>query len=388
MMEAFNTFQKYYQERWNYQLIAEEWKEKGGKVIGYSDVNCPEEIIMAAGCLPLLMTGNPENDIQVSCGHLEYPSSLPIRYLYEAIISGKYDFVDLICLIRDDKWVSLYEYLSAEKLLNPALQYGDLNLIEKPRTVFNRHRDYYYNHIVKFKQFLENYSGKKITDEALTEAIEITNETKRLLKQLSYLRKTEPPTVSGCEALPIYMASMLMPKSKYNILLKQFLESEVKSLPPKDASKIRLFVSGSIMDNLNLYEILESAPAIIVGEDNVFGDGYADFPISKVLKPMEAVAERYFYKTPDPWMLGMRERIEYRVNSAVSAKAQGEIFFEILHDGGLGWDYPDQKKELEKNNIPVLLLEGQEYKIKNQMEILQKISNFVEAIKSRRSGGN
>lgn len=388
-MNAYDTFQKYYRERWNYQLIAEDWKGKGGgKIVGYSDTNCPEEIIMAAGCHPLLMTGDPNTSIEISHGHVEYPSSLPIRYLYEAIITGRYNFVDLICLVRDDKWVSLYDYLSAEKLFNPALKFGELFVIQQPRTAYNRHRVYYHNQLVTFKQYMEKFSGKKITEEALLEAIEITNETKKLLKQVSSLRKTEPPLISGCEALPIIMASLLIPKVKYNQLLKQFLANEVNSLPKKDASKVRLFVSGSPVDNLQLYEILESVSAIVVGEDTAFGEMYAEAPISKEIKPIEALTDRYIYKPLQSRMLGMKERIKYRVGSALTTGSQGGIFFQILNDGGLGWDYPDQKKEFEKSNIPILLFEDQEYKIKEPAELQNKANEFVEAIRSSKSRGD
>jgi benzoyl-CoA reductase/2-hydroxyglutaryl-CoA dehydratase subunit BcrC/BadD/HgdB len=255
-MSAFEMFQKYYKERWNYELIAKDWKEKGRKVIGYLDINCPEEIIMAAGCRPLLMTGNPNSDTEASYKHMEFPSSLSVRYLYEAILTGRYDFVDLICITEGDRMLSsMFGCLSEEKQLNPFLKFGELYFLGRLRTTFKHHRDFYLDRIVRFREFLEELSGKKITNESLLEAFKITNETKSLLKQVSELRKTDPPRISGCEALPIIMASMLIPKVEYNKLLRQFLEEEVDSLPRKDASKVRLFVSGSPVDNLQLARI-------------------------------------------------------------------------------------------------------------------------------------
>jgi benzoyl-CoA reductase subunit C len=384
-MTAFETFQKYYKERWNYELVAKDWKEKGGKVIGYLDINCPEEIIMAAGCLPLLMTGNPDSDTEASHKHMEYPSSLHVRYLYEAILVGTYDFVDLICITGGDRMLSsMYGCLFEEKHLDPSLKFGELYFLGRLRATFKHHRDFYFGRIAEFRGFLEEFTGREITNEALLEAFKITNETKRLLKQVSELRKTEPPHISGCEALPIIMASMLMPKAEYNELLEQFLEKEVDGLPRKDASKVRLFVSGSPIENLQLYEIIESLPAIVVGEDIAFGDRYSDALISEDLEPMEAVADRYTYKPLDPWMYGLRDRIKYRVDSAVAAKAQAEVFFHLLGDDAPAWDYPDQKKELEKNGIPILLLESQEYKISAPERLRDRIEAFVKAIRRSR----
>ena len=180
------------------------------------------------------------------------------------------------------------------------------------------------------------------------------------------------------------MASMLMPKAEYNELLKQFLEKEVDSLPKKDASKVRLFVSGSPVESLQLYEIIESLPAIVVGEDIAFGDRYSDAPISEELEPMEALADRYTYKPLDPWMYGLKDRIKYRVDSAVAAKAQAEVFFHLLGDDPLAWDYPDQKRELEKHGISILLLQSQGYKISAPERLRGRIEAFVKAIRSSR----
>jgi benzoyl-CoA reductase/2-hydroxyglutaryl-CoA dehydratase subunit BcrC/BadD/HgdB len=384
-MTTFETFQKYVNERWNHELVAGDRKEDGRKVIGYLDVNCPEELIMAAGCRPLLMTGDPDSTTERGERHLDRGASFLIRHLYEAILTGRYHFVDVICCTGGDKWLSnAYGFLTTEKVLDPSLKVGEVYYIERLRGTFKQHRDYNRDRLLEFKAYLEQYTGKKITDEALSEAILITNETRTLLKQLSDLRKADTPCVSGCEALMIIMASMFIPKAEYNAMLKRFLEDELGTLSRKDASKMRLFMSGSNVDNLHLYGLLESLPVVIVGEDTAFGDRYFETLIDTGLEPIEALADRYTYKGLDPWMYGRADRIQYKAQAAVSAKAQAEIFFHIKYDDAVGWDYPDQKKELEKHGIPVLVFEEQQYKIMNSDEIKNKTRAFLDTIESAR----
>jgi benzoyl-CoA reductase/2-hydroxyglutaryl-CoA dehydratase subunit BcrC/BadD/HgdB len=384
-MGAFATFQKYYKERWNYALLAKDWKEKEGKVIGYPHINCPEEIIMAAHCLPLMMTGDPDSGTETADKHMEYYFSPNIRYLYQAILTGRYYFVDLICITTGDipmNWT--YHYLEREKSLDSSKKFGELYFLDQLKSKYSMDRSYNLDRLKAFKEYLEEYTGKIITDESLSEAIKITNQTKRLLKQVSDLRKSDPPHISGCEALPIIMASMLIPKLEYNKLLEQFLKKEINDLPKKDASKFRLFVSGSAVDNLQLYEILESLPAIVVGEDTAFGDRYSDAPISEEHEPMEALADRYTYKPADPWADCTDDNVKYRVESAVKAKAQGVIFHQLQWDEPLEWEYPDQKRELEKHNIPILRLASQEYKVSDtaREQIRSTVKAFVEAKRS------
>jgi benzoyl-CoA reductase/2-hydroxyglutaryl-CoA dehydratase subunit BcrC/BadD/HgdB len=384
-MSVFETFKKYYKERWNYTLLAKDWKGKGGKVVGYPYINCPEEIIIAAQCLPLLMTGDPGSNTETADKHMEHYFCPNTRYLYQATLTGKYDFVDLICITTGDipmNW--MYYYLEREKSLDPSKKFGDLYFLDQLKSKYSMDRSYNLDRLKAFKEYLEEYAGKKITDETLSEVIKTTNQTRRLLKQVSDLRKTDPPRISGCEALPIIMASMLMPKLEYNKLLEQFLEKEIDSLPRKDASKFRLFVSGGAVDNLQLYEVLESLPAIIVGEDTAFGDRYSDAPISEEHEPIEALADRYTYRPADPWADCTDDNVKYRVESAVKAKAQGVIFHQLKWDEPLEWEYPDQKRELEKHNIPILRLASQEYKMSDtaREQIRSMVEDFIEVTRS------
>ena len=227
-MTIMETFRKYVNERWNYALLAEAWKNSGGKVVGYLDANAPEELIMAAGCLPLLMTGDPASGTESGGKHLDGKATSTVRHLYEAILTGRYEFVDLILNIGGDKWLSnAYNFLTAEKMLDPTLKYGEVYYLERLRGTFKQHRDYNLDRLKDFREFLEAFTGKKITDESLEKAFEITNETRALLKRVSELRRADLPRISGSEALTIYLASMLMPKAKFNELLREFLETEV-----------------------------------------------------------------------------------------------------------------------------------------------------------------
>ena len=56
-MSAFDELQKHYGQR---DLAARQWKEKGGKVVGYLCDNVPEEFILAAGLFPFRLSGDPQ----------------------------------------------------------------------------------------------------------------------------------------------------------------------------------------------------------------------------------------------------------------------------------------------------------------------------------------
>ena len=131
-------------------------------------------------------------------------------------------------------------------------------------------------------------------------------------------------------------------------------------------------------DNLKLYEMLESLPAIVVGEDTTWGDRHSDVVINSEIDPMEALADKSMYKPLDSWMFGMNEMLKYRVDSAIAAGAQGEVFLQYLHDDAFAWQYPDQRNELERHNIPVLLFEAQNYRLSNLERLKEQAKSFIQ----------
>jgi len=179
-----------------------------------------------------------------------------------------------------------------------------------------------------------------------------------LLKKVADLRAAEPPRISGVEALQIIGSSMFMLKEEHNKLLAQFLEGAGK-LPTRD--RVRLFVIGSPLDNLQFYELVESCKATIVAEDNCWGNRYSDNPVNTSLDPLDAIADRYQNKSPCPWTYPMELRVEYSLQKAVESKAQGTIFYISEFDYAQTWDYPEQKKALEEKDIPSICFKHQEY---------------------------
>jgi benzoyl-CoA reductase subunit C len=52
------------------------WREAGGKVVGHFQVYCPEEIIHAAGLLPLKIRGAPVEPVQADSRFGSYLCSI------------------------------------------------------------------------------------------------------------------------------------------------------------------------------------------------------------------------------------------------------------------------------------------------------------------------
>ena len=375
-MDSLETMQKYYKRR---DLAAKEWKERGGKVVGYLSNDVPEEMILASGFFPFRISGDPRSGTEEADKYTEPFYDPTVRSIFNMLLTGKYDFLDFIVIPHSsDAILKLYYNLHDAQQINPSLKLPDLYLFDILHTRFWRTGLYIRDRVLELRKKLEEWSDKEMSIESLSHAIATGNESKRLLKNVAALRTAEPSRLSGVDALQIIGSSMFMMKEEHNRLLHRFLEKA--ELPVRNG--VRLFIEGSDLDHLQLYELVESCNATIVAEDSSWGNRYFDDPVDPSLDPIEAISDRYHLKSPSPRMHSIDRRIEYCLRNAVEAKAKGVIFFFLEWDSAPAWDYPDQKKALEEKGLPTLCFDMQKYGLSDseKNQIKTSIEQFINKI--------
>ena len=374
-MTSFEVMQKHYQQR---DLAAREWK-KTGKVVGYFCDIVPEELILAAGFFPFRLYGNPSGKTDIARQHIvpRHPMREDfVHSMLNMLLTGEYDFLDYLVIPHTrDSIHRLYQTLVMLRESNPDIRVPEFHFLDTVHSNLFSGEQYLHNQFMALKNKLEEWSGKSITDTSLSQAIAVTNENRKLLKKVAELRAAEKPRISGADALQIIGSSMFMLKEEHSELLKQYLINE-KELPYIDG--IRLFVSGSPLDNLQLYEVIESNNAVVVSEDNCWGNRYSDIPIEESLDPLEAITDRYYNKSPCPRMYPLKWLTEYSVKSAVEARSQGVICYVFENAVAEAWATPDKIKEFQSKGIPVLSLKDQKYLISEPEVIGEIIKNFLD----------
>lgn len=377
-MTAFEIIQKHYQQR---DLAALEWKKNGGKVIGYFCDNVPEELIMAAGFFPLRISGDPWEGTEVAEGYrMPYPLLPFVESMINKLLTNRYDFLDYLVIphARDQIW-RMWTQLHFVPELDPQIKLPEIYFYDNLHTTFYTSSVYNRDRTVEFRKKLEEWSGKKITDKALEKAIAVNNESKMLLKEVAALRAADTPRITGLEALQIIGTSMFMPKEEHNKLLKDYLK-DAESLPVKNG--VRLFVESSPLDNLQFYEVVESCGAVVVAEDNCWGNRYSDMPINQTINPFESIVERYLKKSPCPRIFPLQRRIDYCVKNALESKAQGALFHIYIGDNVQAWEAPEEIKALKATGIPVAYLKKQPYLLSDadKEDLRTEVKDFIDTL--------
>jgi len=384
MNSAIDIVRDHYRHR---DRAARDWKAAGGKVVGYLCDNVPEELIMAAGFLPYRLSGDPSAGTEALERYVQ-PFAAPfsarnrgvgfVDAMLEALLSGTFDFLDYLIVPHTRKTIqAFYRELTLAKTAHPELALPELFYLDRAYTPFYASEVFNRQSVVELKSQLEVWSGQSIVEGDLAEAIEVTNMSRRLLRELSERRGADPPRLTGVDALQVIGTSFFMSKRDHNQLLTSLLDEAPET---NSVGKARLFVGGSPQDHLQLYEIIESCGAVVVAEDHCWGGRCGEALADTRMPPFEALADRY-HRTPACSIdFPMARVVDRCVARACTARVDGAIFCVLEGDGVHIWDTPDEVAALEGKGIRSLHLKQQPYQIEDPEPLREQIAHFVSTI--------
>ncbi len=354
----------------------ESWKQKGGKVVGTVCCHIPEEIIHAAGMLPVRIRGTECTDdrdgelwmTDYACGFC--------RACLQNLISGKYHFLDGIVI--SDGCMFVQRLYDNWKVIGNTKCKVNLNV---PRNHDHLAVRYFVDELKILKEEMEKLSGREITDEALNASIDLYNETRALIRELFSLTKGEHPFVSGTETLQWTIKAMSMPKEIYNQELKAFIE-EAKGREPITGYGARLMMIGSAVDDPDYVHIFEEHGGLIVTDYNCYGTRYLwqDVTRKEGETPLESIARSYLEKLTCPRMTDLHDEMyEDMLRLAKEFDVDGIVYVRLKNCclwGGESVFFYDRFKE---DGYPVLTLEKEEITT-NAGQVGVRAEAFVEML--------
>ena len=347
MMEKFK---EWYQKRHEY---AQEWKNKtGGKVVGYFCTYVPEEILYAAGVLPVRILGSHEPQ-DVTEPHIFGMYCPFCRDCLAQGLKGRYDYLNGIMIAQS--CLHIRQTFTSWKLHIPI----DFSYyLPMPNNVQSKRAlPYLTGELRALKEALEKWTGKAITDEDLNRGIEIMNKSRKLTRDLYELRKQPNPALTGLEAMYAVVASQMVDKKDYNETLQGILE-KLPQRPVEKDSKVRLMILGSEDDDTEFLKMVESLGAIFVVDDHCTGSRYFWNEVTPNQNPLEAIASRYVERVPCPskdWP--ERTRMEHIKKLAQDWEVQGAIVIQQKFCDPHELDIPATIESLKQIGIPAQFLE-------------------------------
>lgn len=356
------------------------WKSQGGKVVGYLSNNIPLELIEAAGMMPFHLNGDPAQGTELADEFME-PAFDPItRAIFNSLLKGEFDFVDLIVLPRsNDAQQRLYYYICEihRKFPNYNLPPVFLvDLLHSPRATTEKHN------ILKFKEFLaflESFVDSKISDESLRESIHSYNNIRAQLAEFNKFRAHENSSLSSLDAYYVYSAVQSLNATDFSLAMEKILihlKTTGNSTEASEKTK-RFVLAGNGLDHPGFHHAMDKLGATIVGDYHSFGNHFLVTQIDTEKSPIEAISEHYFRDTKSSRSFTLDP--EEVVRFAKQQNATGILFHYLKKEEAITWQYPKQLSACKENGIKTLMLTDQEYQTtdNSNQELLQGFINSL-----------
>ncbi len=331
--------------------IAQRMKEQGKKVVGSFCSYSPDEILHAAGLLPVRVFGSLEPITDSDAFMPTYYCPFCRTTLDEAL-KGRYEYLDGIVMAYSCEHIR-----GAFQSWKVHLPMDYAWMLDMPGQVNRPSAHTFYMHELKdFVQSLESHFGVEISEEKLTRSIEVFNRQRELIRELYEYRKSDPPLISGTEMYYVNVSGMLMPREEHVSLLEELLE-RVKGRGDAPRSGARLMITGSALFNPNVFATVEEQGAVIVTDDLCVGTRYywGSAPLNKA--PLEAICERYMNRIVCPNKHPADSRYEHILNMIKEFDVHGVLIIHQKFCDPHEFDRPHIEERLKKEKIPSAFLE-------------------------------
>lgn len=357
-----------------------EWRRSGKKIFGWLCTYVPEEIIHAAGVLPIRIVGySRETDLDDGNAYMYVNNCSFSRSCLQMGLRGEYDFLDGV--------VGGSTCDGARRLFDLWRSYIKTpfhHVLTVPRKYTERAHALYHQEVLDFKQHLEEHLGSKIADEALYNSIQLYNESRTLLKGLYELRKRDKPPISGAETLEVLNASFRMPKETFNQWLKELLD-ELEVSSQAHTGRVRLMLVGSVLTNAEFVKFIEDQGGLVVTDELCTSTRYwGDHVVLEGVNSLtEAVSRRYLNNFPCARMFPSDERFDRIIKAALDFRVDGIISETIRYCVPYAHDLPLLEKRLKEHGIPMLALDV-EYGTSGSGQIKTRVQAFIEMVEARK----
>jgi bzd-type benzoyl-CoA reductase N subunit len=354
------------------------WKEQGGRVMGYVCSAVPEEVFTAAGFLPLRLRATGSEGTELSDSFFSSINCSFVRHCFNMALLGEFDLLDGLVLINScDNVRRIYDHWTRQ------LKTPFVRMMSFPRKAEEPQVDWYRDELAGLRTGLEEHFGVQITDDRLWEAIKLHNETRRLQRELYELRKGERPLISGSDVLAVMVAGTAMPKEAYNQQLRELLD-ELGTAEGISDYKARLMIVGSILDDPAYVQAIEAQGGLVVTDSTCFGSRLMWKDVTEETEdPLRALAQYYVADRPCcPRTVGEEERRAAFIRDMIrDFNVDGVIGERLAFCDQWGYAQFLMSKAFKAGGIPHLFLE-REYILSGVGQLRTRVQAFLETLEN------
>jgi benzoyl-CoA reductase subunit C len=266
------------------------WRAAGGKIVGHFQVYFPEEIVHAAGLLPIKLRGAPIEPRHADGRFGSYLCSI-VKTSLELALAGHLEL---------DLFVT---HPICDAARNLAAVWGrnfsyPCEILYLPQNANSPHAAEYLRHEYdRLRRVVEAIAGRAVTDEDLRQSIGVFNENRRLLRELYAIKRRTPWRLAVDEAYVLMSIGGSILREDHNTLLRALLpQIEQRAVRPQD--RLRVVFEGGFCEQppLDLLSTIARS-CYVVDDDLMIGQRWITGDVPTTGDPLRNLAEAYLERS-------------------------------------------------------------------------------------------
>jgi len=361
----------------------QEAKAAGRKVVGSFCVFVPEEITLAADAIHVGLCAGAEAGTNLAEQLVPRNTCALIKSFIGFKMARLCPFIESSDLIVGETTCD-----GKKKAYEAFNEISPTWVMEVPQTKSPAARDLWRSEVMRYMSELERVTGRTITAAKLAQGIRTANDKRRALQRLTMLRAASPAPISGRDALLVNQISFYDDPVRFTAKINELCD-ELQARAEAGRGVVpgntpRLLLSGCPMavPNWKLPYVIESAGAVIVGEESCIGTrntrDLVDESADTLEGMLDAIADRYM-KIDCACFTPNDERLDNVADLARELKADGVIHYSLLFCQPYSHEALKMDKALARAGIPMLSVET-DYSMEDVEQLKTRVEAFVETL--------
>ena len=359
------------------------------EMIGTMCVQIPDEIIQAAGGIPVRMCNGFYTDEEIGGDFMPAKSCSLVKASLGMLKSETNPYSDGIKKIINPTTCD-QKKKAAGMMRDMGYDVYDMEL--PPVKESEEGREYWRRSVRRFTQEIGRITGKKVTRRGLKATIKQVGQAQLAYHRLNNLRKNTPIPILGKDIFMVTNAYFFDDISRWtaatNALCAEIEARVAQGYNAAGRRSPRIVFTGSppVFPNLKIPLMIEQADGVIVADETCSSNRLLNDMVSVdewfMYDMVDAVADRYLKSCTCPIFTMNDDRIRRLIELARTFNADGVVYQAFSGCSVYEMEQRSVAKAMEKESIPMLYIET-DYSPSGSGQLSTRIEAFMESLKVR-----
>ncbi|MDP0488798.1 MAG: 2-hydroxyacyl-CoA dehydratase family protein [Fusobacterium sp. JB021] len=331
------------------EAIKNHKKETGKGAVGVLPVYAPEELIDAAGYLPVGIWGG-HHEISKARTYLPAFACSIMQSIMEMELEGAFDNLSAVLMsvpcdtlkCFSQKWHGKCKPIIFTHPQNRKIKAANLFLEEEYKIV---------------RRKLEEILDVKITDEAINKSIEVYNENRKVMREFTEIAAKYPQIIDPIVRHNVIKSRWFITKKQHTEYVKDFIK-EIKKLKVEPWKGKKVILTGIMAEPKEVLEIMKSENFAVVADDLAQESRQFRIDVPEGGTPLQRLAK--WWQDFDGCALATdpkKVRGQMLIDMCKKYEADAVIVCMMKFCDPEEFDYPIYYKELNNENIRNIMIE-------------------------------